>query len=78
MLKDVDRGMAEVAFMDMEGYFQKIGLSASPAPEPEFTYMGNGVVTFRLLTDEGESYTSEIVFTKKDNEIKYVRKDSMD
>ena len=48
------------------------------APEPEFTYMGNGVVTFRLLTDEGESYTSEIVFTKKDNEIKYVRKDSMD
>ncbi len=40
--------------------------------------MGNGVVTFRLLTDEGESYTSEIVFTKKDNEIKYVRKDSVD
>ena len=78
LLKDADTGMAEVAFMDMEGYFKKIGLSARPAPEPEFTYMGNGVVTFRLLTDEGESYTSEIVFTKKDNEIKYVRKDSMD
>lgn len=31
-----------------------------------------------LLKDAGEPYASEIIFTKKDNEIKYVRKGSVD
>ncbi len=76
LLQETDTGMAEVAFMDAEGYFQKIGLAAKAAEEPEFTYVGNGIVSVQLLTDEGEPYTCEITFTQKDNEIKYVRKDS--
>ena len=50
--------------------------AAKAAEEPEFTYVGNGIVSVQLLTDEGEPYTCEITFTQKDNEIKYVRKDS--
>ena len=56
-IRDRDTGAAEVAFIDNEGDFQKLGISAELAPEPEFTYIGNGVVSFKLLTVEGTLYT---------------------
>ena len=72
LLKDRDTGAAEVAFIDNEGDFQKLGISAELAPEPEFTYIGNGVVSFKLLTVEGTLYTCEVSFTKENDEIKFV------
>ena len=69
LLKDRDTGAAEVAFIDNEGDFQKLGISAELAPEPEFTYIGNGVVSFKLLTVEGTLYTCEVSFTKENDEI---------
>lgn len=78
LLKDRDTGAAEVAFIDNEGDFQKLGISAELAPEPEFTYIGNGVVSFKLLTVEGTLYTCEVSFTKENDEIKFVVKEVFD
>ena len=78
LLKDRDTGAAEVAFLDNEGDFQKLGISAELAPEPEFTYIGNGVVSFKLLTVEGTLYTCEVRFTKENDEIKFVVKEVFD
>lgn len=78
LLKDTDSGTAEVAFMDSEGYFQKLGISAELAVEPEFAYLGNGIVSFKLLTAEGKPYTCEVSFSKENNEIKYIVKDIFD
>ncbi|EHI59180.1 hypothetical protein [Hungatella hathewayi] len=78
LLKDIDMGTVEVAFMDSEGYFQKMGISAELASEPEFAYIGNGVVSLKLLTVDGTIYTCEVSFSKENDEIKYTVKDIFD
>lgn len=75
LLKDSDAGTTEVALMDGEGYFQKLGISAELAEEPEFSYLGNGVISFQLLTAEGTPYPCEVHFSFENNAIRYTVKD---
>lgn len=52
-----------LAFMDAEGVYQKVGVSAKPYAEPNFTYRGNGAVTFQLEAEDGSPYTYKMTFS---------------
>ncbi len=74
LAKEVDTGTVKVAFMDCDGYFQMIGIAAKPAAEPDFAYLGKGILSCKLLTDEGDPYTCEVHFSKEHETIKYTVK----
>jgi len=60
LFKDTDDGATEVAFFDERGYSQQCGIHAEVADEPDFTYLGDGAVTFKLETDEKIIYNCTI------------------
>lgn len=47
---------SNVAFFDGDGYFQQSGIYAKAADEPNFTYLGDGAVTYQLKHEDGIVY----------------------
>lgn len=47
---------SNVAFFDADGYFQQCGTYAKMSVEPDFMYLGDGAVTFKLETEDGTIY----------------------
>ena len=45
-----------VSFFDEDCFAYRAGPVARTAEDPEFSYLGDGTVAFRLLTDSGEAY----------------------
>lgn len=45
-----------VSFFDEDGFAHRAGPVARTAEDPELSYLGDGTVAFRLLTDSGEAY----------------------
>lgn len=72
---DRKKETTNVAFMDRDGYFQTCGISAALYSEPEFTYIGNGVVTFKLQTADGSPYNCKVSFTKENADVGFVVED---
>ena len=60
LFKDAEDGATNVAFFDEHGYSQQCGIYAEVADEPDFTYLGDGTVTFKLETDEQIIYNCSI------------------
>lgn len=60
LFKDTEDGATEVAFFDERGYSQQCGIHAEVADEPDFTYQGDGAVTFKLETGEKIIYNCTI------------------
>ena len=42
---------------------QHCGVEAELLDSPEFTYLGNGEVTFKVCSKDGENYTQKIAFS---------------
>ena len=53
---DSTKETSNVAFFDRDGYFQQCGTYAKLSDEPDFTYLGDGKVTFKLKTDDDIVY----------------------
>ena len=53
---DSKKETSNVAFFDIDGYFQQFGTYAKLSDEPDFTYLGDGKVTFKLKTDDDIVY----------------------
>ena len=53
---DSETETSNTAFFDEEGNYQMCGVSAKIYSEPDFTYHGDGVVTFYLEAEEGSAY----------------------
>ena len=69
---DSKEGYIHVAFMDAEGNMQHCGVEAELLDSPEFTYLGNGEVTFKVCSKEGENYTQKISFSTDNEEVNFV------
>ena len=54
---DNQKQTSNVAFFGADGYFQQCGTRAKVSAEPEFTYLGNGKVTFQLETENAAVYS---------------------
>lgn len=60
---DSEKETSNVAFFDSEGNFQLCGTHAALADEPDFTYIGNGTVTFELENEDGTTYNYTITIS---------------
>ena len=69
---DSKEGDIHVAFMDAEGNMQHCGVEAELLDSPEFTYLGNGEVTFKVCTKDGTSYTQKIFFSVDEEKVNFV------
>lgn len=66
-----------VAFLDYEGHYQRCGVGAAPADEPELRYLGNGAVTFRLNDKDGLPYDYTLTISIDGGDVHFVAEDSL-
>ena len=69
---DSKEGYIHVAFMDKEGNQQHCGVEATLVDSPEFTYLGNGEVTFKVCSKDGKNYTQKISFSVDEEGVNFV------
>ena len=69
---DSKEGYIHVAFMDAKGNMQHCGVEAELLDLPEFTYLGNGEVTFKVCSKDGTSYTQKISFSVDEERVNFV------
>ena len=69
---DSKEGYIHVAFMDEEGNMQHCGVEAQLVESPEFTYLGNGEVTFKVCSKDGIKYTQKISFSADEDGVNFV------
>ncbi len=67
-----DTEYVNVAFMDEEGIMPQCGIEAVLDENTEFTYHGNGEVTFNVCSKDGVKYKQKIVFSKHDDAVNFV------
>lgn len=67
-----DTEYVNVAFMDEEGIMPQCGIEAVLDENTEFTYHGNGEVTFNVCSKDGVKYKQKIVFSKHDDEVNFI------
>lgn len=67
---------AWVAFLDEDGVCQRCGTSSPLASEPEFAYLGNGTVSFRLQPPGEGPKLCRITFTSENGDVFWVREDT--
>ena len=67
-----DTECINVAFMDGEGTMPYFGVEAVLDENIEFTYHGNGEVTFNVWLNDEVKYKQRIVFSKYNDEVKFV------
>lgn len=75
LFQDMDNEFAKVAFLDEDGHLQWCGIDAEIYSEPEFVYLGNGVVTFNLKTGDGSPYEVQITFSADGGNVSFAVND---
>ena len=75
-----NKQITQVAFMDSEGHYQLCGTSAKLSLNPKLTYCGNGIVTFKLQTDDNVSYDCKISFSlyNDNRDVNFVLEDNLE
>ena len=66
---------SNVAFFDADGYFQQCGTYAKMPAEPDFTYLGDGAVTFKLETDDGTIYNYTLTISIDGSNVNFKAED---
>ena len=51
---------------------EEVRVEAELLDSPEFTYLGNGEVTFKVSSKEGENYTQKISFSADEEGVNFV------
>lgn len=74
---DNKKETSSVAFFDEDGCFQQCGTHARMAENPDFTYLGNGKVTYQMQTDAGEIYTYLLAISIDGNGVHFVAEDNL-
>lgn len=74
---DNKKETSSVAFFDENGCFQQCGTYARMAGNPDFTYLGNGKVTYQMQTDTGEIYTYVLMISIDGNGVHFVAEDNL-
>ncbi|MDD3347544.1 hypothetical protein [Oscillibacter sp.] len=77
LFTDVKEQTSNLAFMDQDGNCQRCGIHAKTHMESELTYLGNGVVTVQLETQDGAAYTCKITFSAEDGNVHFVVEDDL-
>lgn len=70
----MDNEFAKVAFLDGDGHIQWCGIDAEIYSEPEFVYLGNGTVTFKLKSEDGSPYEVQVAFSADGSKVSFTVK----
>lgn len=68
---DATKKSSNVAFFDADGYYQQCGVCAELATNPEFTYLGDGSVTYQLEKEDGTSYNCTLTISIDGNNVQF-------
>lgn len=68
LLKNTEVNIEEINAENM----QHCGVEAELLDSPEFTYLGNGEVTFKVCSKDGENYTQKISFSVDGEGVNFV------
>ena len=66
-----------VAFFDPQGNDQKCEIDAKVAAEPHFTYLGEGAVSFKMETDQGEIYNYTLTLSIDGSHVHFKGEDDL-
>ena len=77
LFRDNTQGTSNVAFFDSQGYSQQCGTDAELAVEPDFTYLGNGAVTFKLKTEDGVTYNYTLTISVDGENVYFKAEDDL-
>lgn len=69
---DSDPEYIRVAFMDGKGYMQHCGVKAALDTPSEFTYHGNGEVTFKIQLEDETRYIQKIAFSSSESGVNFI------
>lgn len=75
LFQDNTHGTSNVAFFDCEGGFQQCGTYAELAEEPNFTYLGDGAVTFQLKAENGMTYHHTLTISMDGENVSFKAED---
>lgn len=78
LFQDNTRGTSDVAFFNSEGYFQQCGTHAELADKPNFTYLGDGAVTFKLKAGNGTTYNHTLTISIDGDSVNFKAEDVLD
>lgn len=71
LFRDKSKETVNVAFFDQDGGFQQCGISAELADQPEFEYLGDGTVAFKIKAEDGQIYPYKITISVKGNHVDF-------
>lgn len=77
LFRDDKKETSNVAFFDADGYFQQFGTYAKMSAEPDFTYLGDGVATFKLETDDGTIYNYTLTISIDGSNVNFKAEDDL-
>lgn len=77
LFRDDQKQTGNVAFFDENGVYQKCGVSAKIPDEPDFTYLGDGAVTFKLEADDGTIYNCTLTISIDDGNVTFKAEDDL-
>ncbi len=75
---DPDKKTTNVAFYDKDGYAHQCGVYAKTASDPDFEYLGNGKVQFKLETENGTVYNHTLTISVNENSVNFISADNSD
>lgn len=74
---DDEKKTSNVAFFDADGYYQRCGTYAKMPAEPDFAYLGNGAVEFKLETDDGTIYNYTLTISIDGSDVYFKAVDNL-
>ena len=77
LFEDETKETTNVAFFDADGYAQQCGTYAKAADDPEFTYLGDGTVTFKLKTEDNIIYNYTLTISIDGMNVNFTAKDDL-
>lgn len=63
---------SNVAFFDADGYFQQSGAYAKLPEDPDFTYLGDGSVTYKLEKEDGTIFDFTLTISTDGGNVQFI------
>ena len=77
LFRDHKKETSNVAFFDADGSFQQCGTYAKMPAEPDFTYLGDGAVTYKLETEDGTIYHHTLTISIDGSHVNFKAEDDL-
>lgn len=74
---DTQNETTNVAFFDKDGYYQYCSVDTNLSSTPDFTYLGDGKVTFKAETTDGIVYNYMLTISIDGSDVNFAAEDDL-